>query len=439
MALGGSSSGTLPFPPNRADRSTRPGEVPSVYDDGFPCSIGCRPPGAELGWPLAPFHVQHPIRSGLNELRPESLHVGLDIQARDGAKVYAVQPGVARVLAPSGPDARVLVGNYIYWHITPTVTTGEPVTPFVTVLGRVMSGYGHMAFSELGAGGEYVNPLRPVGSVLAPYADHAAPVIGRPALSAGGQLIVSAYDPQTFVRKTTYFTPVLAPAALAYRLYDSHGGPVSALEWSFRGTHLLPFAQRSLIYVPGSEAPGYGCFASRSVCVPHWTYRVAGGLAPPLPSGLQAGRYRLTIYAWDWADNATALDTTVTMTAAGWKPMGRIPESLFSLPGYLQRDLLLPPPSSARSPLAPRGYDTPSYALPPAQAPAAPPATPSHTPSGAPGQSPSGAPGQSPSGAPGQSPSGAPGQSPSGGVSGTSSPPVTGSATNHVTGTPTAR
>jgi hypothetical protein len=54
------------------------------------------------------------------------------------------------------------------------------------------------------------------------------------------------------------------------------------------------------------------------VCVPHWIYRVAGGLAPPLPSGLPVGSYRLTTYAWDWADNATALDTIVTYNSRGW-------------------------------------------------------------------------------------------------------------------------
>jgi hypothetical protein len=199
-----------------------------------------------------------------------------------------------------------------------------------------------MAFSELGAGGEYVNPLRPRGTVLKPFANHAAPVIARPTVSAGGQVLVSAYDPQTFVRKTTYFTPVLAPAAIAYRLYDSRGVPVTPLEWAFRGTHLLPFALRSLIYAPGSHAPGYACFATRSVCVPHWTYRVAGGLAPPLPPTLDPGRYRLTIYAWDWADNTTALDTTVTMTPTGWRPIGHFPPILFHVPGYFERDLLLP-------------------------------------------------------------------------------------------------
>jgi hypothetical protein len=342
-SVGESPADTLPFPPNPAGRATRPGEVPSLYADGLPCSTGCRPYGAEIGWPLAPFHAQHPIRAGLNELRANSLHVGVDIQARDGSAVYAVQPGVARVLAPSGPNARVQVGNYIYWHITPRVWTGELVIPFETVLGTVMAGYGHIAFSELGAGGQYVNPLRPGGTVLEPYVDRAPPVIGAPSVAAGGQVIVAAYDPQTYVRRTTYVTPVLAPAAIAYRLYDTHGTAVTPLEWAFRGTHLLSYLERSLIYAPGARAPGYACFATQPVCVPHWIYRVAGGLAPPLPPGLATGRYRLTVYAWDWADNKTALDTTVTLTATGWRPVGRFPTVLLHVPGYFSQTELFPP------------------------------------------------------------------------------------------------
>ncbi len=347
-SVDGLPGNALPFPPNPADRVTRRGEVSSLYADGLPCSTGCRPYGAELGWPLAPFHRQHPIRAALNELRPRSLHVGVDIQARGGARVYAVQPGTAVVLKLSGPNARVEVGNYIYWHITPTVRTGELVTPFQMVLGTVMSGYGHIAFSELDAAGDYVNPLRPGGTVLEPYVDRAAPVIGSPAVAADGQVVVRAYSPQTFVQRTTYLTPVLAPAAIAYRLYDSHGTPLTLLEWALRGTHLLPWGERSLIYAPGAYAPGYGCFATRSVCVPDWVYRVAGGLAPPLPSTLAPGRYRLTIYAWDWADNRTALDTTVTVTAAGWGSLGRFPSRLFHIPGYFNQSELLTPPSRGR-------------------------------------------------------------------------------------------
>ncbi|MBV9800626.1 MAG: hypothetical protein JO039_21435 [Solirubrobacterales bacterium] len=327
-SAGGSPNPTLPFPPNPRDRSPARGEVPSLYADGYACSTACRPYAAEIGWPLAPFHRQHPLRAGLNELRPGSLHVGVDIQARDGQAVYAVQPGIARVIAASGPNARIQIGNYIYWHTTPTVRTGELVSAFATVIGRVMNGYGHIAFSEVDYRDEYLNPLRPGGTVLEPYGNRARPVIGSPAIAADGQAIVAAYSPQTFVRRTTYVTPVLAPAAMAYRLYDSAGTAVTPLEWAFRGTHLLSWSERSLIYAPGAHAPGYACFATRSICVPQWIFRIAGGLAPPLPPTLPAGRYRLTIYAWDWADNATALDTSVTLGPHGWKPAGRFPRAL---------------------------------------------------------------------------------------------------------------
>jgi hypothetical protein len=299
-----------------------------MYADGIVCSTGCRPYGALLGWPLKPFHAQHALRAGLNELRPQSLHVGVDIQARDGAAVYAVQPGIARVLATGGPDARVQIGRYVYWHITPAVRTGQIVTPFSTVIGTVMPRYGHIAFSELGTSGQYVNPLRPMGRVLDPYVDTAPPVIGAPSLAADGQVIVRAYDPQTFVRRTTYLTPVLALAALAFRLYDRGGAPITPLEWAFRGTRLLPYYARRLIYAPGAHSPGFACFATRSVCVPEWTYRVAGGFAPDLPSWLPAGRYRLAIYAWDWADNVTARDSDITLTPRGWRPAGRFPQAL---------------------------------------------------------------------------------------------------------------
>jgi hypothetical protein len=167
-------------------------------------------------------------------------------------------------------------------------------------------------------------------------------VIGSPALAAGGQVVVAAFSPQTFVRRTTYTTPVLAPAALAYRLFDDRGTPLTPLEWAFRGTHLLPWAERYLIFAPDAHAPGYACFATRSLCVPQWDFRLAGGFAPPLPPTLTPGHYRLTVYAWDWADNVTARDTTVTMSATGWRPVGHFPGELFRAPGYFTGVTLSP-------------------------------------------------------------------------------------------------
>ena len=47
-------------------------------------------------------------------------------------------------------------------------------------------------------------------------------------------------------------------------------------------------------------------------------YWLAGGLTPPVPIGsLPTGRYRLTIYAWDWAGNTSALDYWIKL------PLGR--------------------------------------------------------------------------------------------------------------------
>jgi hypothetical protein len=345
---------TFPFQRSPANRPPSRAEVVSMYADELRCSVGCRPYAAGQGWPLKPFHSEHALRAGLNELRPASLHVGVDIQARDGARVYAVQRGYARILQRSGPDARVQVGNYIYWHINPAVKQGQLVSAFATELGTVMAGYGHIAFSELGSAGQYVNPLRALGRVLTPWVDRIRPVIGSLSLARDGQAVVPAFDPQTFTWQTTYITPVLAPAALAYRLFDMRGTPVTSLRWAFRGTHLLPYADRRLIYSPGAHAPGYGCFAKYPLCIPYWSYRLAGGFAPALPVSLPRARYRLTVYAWDWADNEDARDSVVSLGSSGWRPIGRVPVQLLSAPAW-QPGVLLGSHLSARpSRLRPR-------------------------------------------------------------------------------------
>jgi hypothetical protein len=133
---------------------------------------------------------------------------------------------------------------------------------------------------------------------------------------------------------------------VAYRLYDAGGRPVTPLAWAIRGTHLEPFSVRSLIYTPGAHAPGFTCFAHETLCRPHWVYRVAGGLAADLPTTLAPGRYRLTVYAWDWADNASALDTPVTLGSDGWQPRRHFPAALLPAP-------LAPVPATPVAPATP--------------------------------------------------------------------------------------
>ena len=282
--------------------------LPLLYDDGTACSTGCRAPGASPGWPLRPFHRPHILRAGLNELRPGNFHLGVDILARDGTPVYAVQDGNAQVVASSGPDARVRVANFEYWHIRPLVRDGQYVRAYADVVGTILRGAGHLHLSEL-RGDRYLNPLRPGGRVLAPWRDTARPVLSRPRFLRGGRVLIAGFDPVIGRGRRASRTPVLGLAGLAYRLSDERGRP-GGLHWAFRGTQLLPAALRRAVYAPGSRPADAKCAALRHPCRPNWVYRLAGGLAPRLVVR-ERRAYRLTAYAYDWAGHRSALDTSV--------------------------------------------------------------------------------------------------------------------------------
>jgi hypothetical protein len=290
----------LQRPTGRSD-----GLVP-FWADGRPCSVGCTAAGATPGWPIQPFHSQHAIRAGINELRPANFHVAVDVEAHDFANVYAIQSGFVHIRYMGTGDVNVDVGAFDYWHIHPTVSEGQYATAYRTKLGWVLTGFKHVAVSE--GHGVYLNPLRPGGS-LRPYSDTEPPIIGAPQIFGDGRAIVHAFDPQSFVEKLSFETPVLAPASLAWRLYDAHGRALTGLEWAMRGSQNYPPGLKTTIFAPGASNPGYVCFAFHLRCIPNWVYWLAGGLTPRVPLGsLGPGRYRLTVYAWDWAGNTSALD-----------------------------------------------------------------------------------------------------------------------------------
>ena len=297
-------------------RPTTPADAPAAYwADGSPCAVGCAPPGLVPGWPLKPFHEQHVVRAGINEVRPANLHVAVDIQANDLQAVYPIYSGRAYP-APTGSygDYNIRVGPYIYWHVVPRVHSGQWVTAYKTVLGQVESGFGHIAFSQ-GSTAKTLNPLRPGGG-LVPYTDTEPPVIGVPRIYADGRVIVRAFDPQSFIHKLSYLTPVLAPSSLAWRLYNSKGHAITGLEWAMRGSQNYPPGDAPIIYAPGASNPGFDCFFRNLICIPNWIYNLAGGLTCPLPFGrMSRGRYRLTVYAWDWKGNTSALDYWFTLPA----------------------------------------------------------------------------------------------------------------------------
>jgi hypothetical protein len=298
-----------PFSLSPLQRATTASDgLPPYWADGLPCSMDCAAPGSIPGWPLRPFHQQHAIRAGINELRPANFHVAVDIEARNSEPVYAVQSGYASIRYRGTPDVNVDVGDFFYWHINPAVSDGQYVVAYQTVIGRVLDSFHHVALSE-GSTSKYLNPLRPGGSIR-PYANTEPPIIGVPRIFSDGRVIVGAFGPQSFVQAgMPYETPVLAPSSLAWRLYDGRGHALTGLEWAMRGSQNYPPNLRSVIFAPGAANPGFGCFSTRRRCVPNWVYRLAGGLTPALPlSHLPRGRYRLTVYAWDWAGRRAALD-----------------------------------------------------------------------------------------------------------------------------------
>ncbi len=307
-----------PFSLSRLQRPTTPSDgLPPYWADGRFCSVGCTAAGAIAGWPLRPFHRQHAVRAGINELRRANFHVAVDIEARNYQPVYAIQSGYATVRYRGTPDVNVDVGAFYYWHINPTVSNGEYVVAYKTVIGRVLRSFYHVAVSE-GSTSDYLNPLRPGGS-LRPYTNTEPPIIGVPHIFRDGRVTVGAFGPQSFVQTgMPYETPVLAPSSLAWRLYDAHGHALTGLEWAMRGSQNYPPSLKHVIFAPGAANPGFECFLTKRRCIPKWVYWLAGGLTPALPlTSLRRGRYRLTVYAWDWADRRSALDDWFKVPLAG--------------------------------------------------------------------------------------------------------------------------
>jgi hypothetical protein len=198
-------------------------------------------PASSYGWPIKPFHRQHPVRGFFGDPRVEGharqFHFGVDISAPDGTAVYAtisgriyVEPERPETVAIRSDDASVV---FAYWHLVPTVRTGQRAIAYETVIGRIGRGWGHVHFAESHRG-RYANPLRPGG--MTPFADTKGPVVraiqvernGRPvpaqAVAGRVDLVVDAFDrtPQR-VAAPWRDLPVM-PAVVRWRLR----GPIGA-------------------------------------------------------------------------------------------------------------------------------------------------------------------------------------------------------------------
>jgi hypothetical protein len=177
---------------------------------------------AGYGWPVAPFHAQHPVRAYFGDPRigrdhgpvTRSLHFGIDIAAANGTPVYPVASGQISI-HPLHPDV-VLVASagvtFEYWHIVPAVRGGSAVAG-QTVLGHVERPWGHVHFSER-HGSTYVNPLRP--GAIAPYRDGTPPTIVS-VRRLRESLVVEAYDTTPLAVPPPWAGLPVAPALVEWR------------------------------------------------------------------------------------------------------------------------------------------------------------------------------------------------------------------------------
>ncbi|MFN8108641.1 MAG: hypothetical protein U0Y82_02175 [Thermoleophilia bacterium] len=303
--------------------------------------------GRTFRWPIKPFDRPHPIRATFGEPRglvdtglpPQSrdltwlithspdklsplgtrvVHTGLDITARDGTPVYAVQSGWA-VRSGTGYETQVKVGSFAYAHVSDAVPTGTYVTAYRTVVGRVYPGQHHVHLTEFSSPrGVPVNPL--VGGGPTGYRDTTPPVIRR----------VIGYDANGVRVPLTWAS---GPIVLAVNAADLQTQwhletGVYRLSYSFEGLHShrigVPFTtmlQLDTLPVGAAANTIYTLGSTRHTTETRFWYRITN--RSPSGDGLLhlerylPGWYLLRVTASDARGNTTTRGFRILVTRPG--------------------------------------------------------------------------------------------------------------------------
>lgn len=256
-------------------------------------------------WPLEPFDEPHPVRAYFNDPRisgrSRAFHFGVDISARNGTAVFAVEGGTVHL-----EDARAISvvtgqGEFGYWHVVPAVRHLQEVGRH-ELLGHVDPPWLHVHFAERREGA-YRNPLRP--GALAPWRDHTRPHVTAVTFSRRGaelppasvhgavDVIAEAHDtPPVPVPEPWNDLPV-TPARLRWRVLR---GDEVVRPWhtpvDFRD-RLLPQSDFRRIYAPGTRQNHAGAPGLYRFYLAHtWS-----------TTTLPDGAYRLQVQAVDLAGN----------------------------------------------------------------------------------------------------------------------------------------
>jgi hypothetical protein len=268
------------------------------------------PGSGAYGWPLKPFDKPHPIRGAFGDPRYHlgvasentAFHFGVDIVARDGQRVYAVEPGYVHAYASSVTVTSRTDREFGYWHVKPAVRTGMHVRAH-QLLGTVRPGWGHVHFAE-SKDREYKNPLRK--RALSPFYDKTVPVVdslvvGQPDAMGIASIVASIYDVPPLAPPAPWNVARLAPATVWWSL-NGNGISQSALIADF-GAGLPPSYLYPLVYAAGTyqnKANRPGRYLFRSVVD---------------TSTLPTGTYTLTVSAMDTRHNVGS--KTVELRAGG--------------------------------------------------------------------------------------------------------------------------
>jgi murein DD-endopeptidase MepM/ murein hydrolase activator NlpD len=132
-------------------------------------------------WPVQPFNQSQWITGTFCEYRSTSasghFHNGTDIPKADGTPVYPVRNGIVTSISSVGTDAYVRVQDKAYVHIMPnsSLSIGDSVYASQTILGTILSGQGHVHFTNGYVGGEVNSML--YDNSLTPLIDTWAPII----------------------------------------------------------------------------------------------------------------------------------------------------------------------------------------------------------------------------------------------------------------------
>ncbi len=265
------------------------------------------------GWPIKPFDRQHPVRGFFgdprisNHGRSRQFHFGIDVSAPNGTPVYATLSGTISIHSLHSTTVLIAGVNgveFSYWHVVPTVRSGQRAVAYKTVIGHIEEPYGHVHFSE-SSNRRYLNPLRP--GALGPYADDTRPRVTavraeldrrrlQSSIAHDGFDLVAAVQDTTplAVPRPWHDLPVM-PAVVRWRLLDARARVV--IGWrttvDFRET-IPPASEFDRVWTPTAtqnhvRAPG--------------RYRLYLATSPEM-ARLRLGSYTVQVAAVDTRGNA---------------------------------------------------------------------------------------------------------------------------------------